>query len=134
MTQLYLPLLLCRELPAVVVTVPEPPVLSAIVVADPPSDWKVNKPEFGVIEILPPLPDSVPVLPLPPSIVKAPDGEVTEMPLPDVELLIVFEPRSTTDEFKVKVLLDEPVSKRYTIAKTDFITACSTEIYVRSPR
>jgi hypothetical protein len=103
--------------PDVVVTVPEPPVFSAIVVADPPSDCRVNKPEFGVIEILPPLLDNVPVLPLPASSVKAPDGEMTEMPLPDTELLIVFEPRSTIDEFKVKVLLDEPVANDILLPK-----------------
>ena len=49
------------EVPDVVVTVPVPPVLSLIVADEAPSVWKVNKPELGVIEILPLVLANVPV-------------------------------------------------------------------------
>ena len=96
------------EAPDVVVTVPVPPVCKLIVVADAPSDWNVNKPELGVIEILPVVLANVPVPPLAPCIVKAPDGEVTAIPLPDLASVIVCVPKSTVDELIVNVLLDDP--------------------------
>jgi hypothetical protein len=77
------------EAPDVVVTEFAPPVLSLIVVADPPSDWNVNKPELGATEILPAVLNNVPVPPLAPSTVNPPDAEVTEIALPDLASVIV---------------------------------------------
>jgi hypothetical protein len=97
------------EAPDVVVNVPEPPVFKAIVVADPPSVWKVKSPELGVIEILPAVLNNVPVPPLAPSIVNPPDADVTEIALPDVALVTVPLAKSTVDADIFNVLLAAPV-------------------------
>ena len=111
--------------PEVVVTVPEPPVFRSIVVAETPSDWKVNKPELGVIEILPAVLTNLPVAPLPPSTVSelALDGDVTEIALPEVASVIVRLDKSTIDDDKVNVLLDVPGLNDILFAKLNLLLA-----------
>ena len=123
------------EDPDVVVTKAVCPVLRLIVVADPPSDWNVSKPEAGAIEILPAELNNVPVPPLAPSIVKPPDGETTEIALPDVPFVTVAPPKSTVvaDIFNVSLAapgLYSPVVLPLPPAKVIVLVLCKTIVFV----